>query len=243
MTVAGTRKPRRTFRWSKEARDLVRSNLDAHGWQLTELVTRLTQLSGNPRDACQRFARQLGLHAKRDHREWTEQERQSLLRLINLHPVLEIATLMRRSKFSIYQMLLHMGANPTTRKDGFTKYSLAALLHIRAEEIQRWIDKGWLRARVEGTEKMPRTVITASAFTTFCKRHRKAVIGNRLNSARMEFVRTFVFAPSHAELLPVRDAKKEQAAYDVQMHGTSDEDEDLEFQDFKEDGTAVGLSA
>src|SRR5260370_20902927 len=243
MSVAATRKPRRTFRWSKEARDLVRSNLDAHGWQLTELVTRLTQLSGNPRDACQRLPRQLGLQAKRDHREWTEQERQSLLRLINLHPVLEIATLMHRSKFSIYQMLLHMGANPTTRKDGFTKYSLAALLHIRAEEIQRWIDKGWLRARVEGTEKMPRTVITASAFTTFCKRHRKAVIGNRLNSARMEFVRTFVFAPSHAELLPVRDAKKEQAAYDVQMHGTPDEDEDLEFQDFEEEGPAVGLSA
>jgi hypothetical protein len=139
---------------------LVRSNLDAHGRQLSELIAGLTHLSGNPRDACQRFARQLGLRAKRGHREWTEQERRRLLRLINLHPVREIATLMRRSEFSIYQVLLRMGANPTTRKDGFTKYSLAALLHIRAEEIQRWIDKSWLPARVEGTEKMPRTVIT-----------------------------------------------------------------------------------
>lgn len=150
---------------------------------------------------------------------------------------------MGRTEFSIYQMLRRLGATPTIRKDGFTKYSLAALLHIRAEEIQRWIDKGWLAARVEGTEKMPRTVITADDFAAFCKKHQKAVIGNRLNSARMEFVRTFVFPPSHGELLPVREAKKEQAAYDSQMLVRIDEEEELEFQDFEEGGTALGLSA
>jgi hypothetical protein len=38
-----------------------------------------------------------------------------------------------------------------------------------------------------------------------------------LNGDRLSFVQTFVFPPSHTELLPVRGAKKEQAAYDEQM--------------------------
>jgi hypothetical protein len=34
---------------------------------------------------------------------------------------------------------------------------------------------------------------------------------------RLDFVQTFVFPPNHAELLPVRSAKKEQCAYEEQM--------------------------
>jgi hypothetical protein len=201
------------------------------------------QLSGNPRDACLRFARQLGLETKRAYRQWPEQERQQLLRLIELHPIREVAKRMRRSEFSIYQMLRRMGASQTMRKDGFTKYSLAALLHIRAEEVQRWIDKGWLAARVQGTESMPRTVITADDFTSFCKKYRKVVVGNRLNHDRLEFIRTFVFPPSHAELLPVREAKRERAAYDAQTEARLHEDDDLELHDFKSEGSAPRLCA
>ena len=43
------------------------------------------------------------------------------------------------------------------------------------------------------------------------------MVGNRLDRDRLEFVRNFVFAPSHAELLPVRESKKERAAYEVQI--------------------------
>lgn len=243
MAVRDAKKTRRTFRWSKEARDLVRSNLSAHGKQLRGLIANLVQLSGNPRDACLRFAHQLGLETKRACREWREQERQQLLRLIKLHPVREVAKVMRRSEFSIYRMLRRMGASQTMRKDGFTKYSLAALLHIRVDEIQRWIDKGWLNARVEGTQRLPRTVIAADDFTSFCKKYRKAVVGNRLSPDRLEFIRTFVFPPSHTELLPVRDAKKERAAYEAQVNGHSDEDQEVTFGDFKEEGGGLRLSA
>jgi hypothetical protein len=37
-----------------------------------------------------------------------------------------------------------------------------------------------------------------------------------LNSDRLSFVQTFVFPPSHMELLSVREAKKEQADYEIQ---------------------------
>src|SRR2546427_7145911 len=60
---------RRTFRWPKEARDLVRTHLSAQRAQtgtqdpavVQILVTRLMEVSGNPRDACWRFARQAGI--------------------------------------------------------------------------------------------------------------------------------------------------------------------------------------
>jgi hypothetical protein len=47
-----------------------------------------------------------------------------------------------------------------------------------------------------------------------------------LNTDRLSFVQTFVFPPSHMELLPVREAKKEQAAYDEQRKKESEWEED-----------------
>ncbi len=90
---------------------------------------------------------------------------------------------------------------------------------------------------------MPRTLISAGDFTAFCKKYHRAIVGNRLNRDRLEFVRSFVFPPSHAELLPVRDAKKERAAYEAQVNGHSDENHDFDFQDFKEESTPLPLSA
>ena len=45
----------------------------------------------------------------------------------------------------------------------------------------------------------------------------REVVGNRLNGDRLSFVQTFVFPRSHADLLPVRNAKKEQEAYNEQV--------------------------
>jgi hypothetical protein len=43
------------------------------------------------------------------------------------------------------------------------------------------------------------------------------VVGNRLSKERIEFVYHFAFPPSHAELLPVRQSKKERAAYEQRL--------------------------
>jgi len=50
----------------------------------------------------------------------------------------------------------------------------------------------------------------------------------RLNGDRLSFVQTFVFPPSHMELLPVREAKKEQAAYDQQRKKEAGWEADVE---------------
>jgi hypothetical protein len=49
-------------------------------------------------------------------------------------------------------MLQRLGANG--RMDWFTKYTLEETLHIRAEEVQKWIDRGWLKCRIVQTGRL-----------------------------------------------------------------------------------------
>ena len=204
---------RQQLRWSKAARDQVRASIHARGRELSDLITRLVEETGNPRWACRRFARSMGVRAKRTQRSWTVTEQQRLLKLLDLHPINEIARLMRRSRSSIWHMLYRMGANAKMGKDSFTKYSLAVLLHVRPETIEQWIARGWLRTR---QLESGRVLIEAEDFCEFCKLHTRDVVGNRLGKERLEFVYHFAFPPSHAELLPVRQSKKERAAYEAQ---------------------------
>src|SRR5262249_10191751 len=130
---------RRTFRWPKEARELVRIHVSVSREQVREqnpddarrLISKLAEVSGNPRDACWRFARQLGVKAKRSYHEWPERAQQRLLDLIAIQPLPEVAIAMRRSPGSIRSMLHRLGASARMGQDWFTKYTLAEALHIR----------------------------------------------------------------------------------------------------------------
>ena len=149
--------------------------------------------------------------------QWPERVQQRLLDLIAIQPLPEVAIAMRRSPGSIRSMLYRLGAGTRMGQDWFTKHTLAEALHIRAEEVQRWISLGWLKCRLVQTGKLQREIIDADDFSEFCKGHSREVVGRRLNIDRLNFVKDFVFPPSHAELLPVRESKKERAAYKEQM--------------------------
>lgn len=215
-------KPRRDFRWSKAARDLVRANMDAAGNELSDLLTKLEEESGNPRWACRRFVRRMGLKSRRPYRTWSQPEQQRLLKLMDLHPINEVAKLMRRSESSIWHMLYRLGANAKMGKDNFTKYTLAVALHVRPDTVESWINRGWLNATEIETGRGKRVMIRAEDFCEFCRKHTKDVIGNRLTKERLDFVYHFAFPPSHSELLPVRDSKKERAAYEAQWRDNAE---------------------
>jgi len=205
---------RRQFRWSKQERDLVLAQLNASAVHFSALISSLEQMSGNPRWACRRFARALGVKARRTQRNWTSQERQRLVKLLDLYPVPEISRLLRRSESSIWHMVSRVGANAKIGRDSFTIYSLAFALHVRPEKVQDWIARGWLKTRDVETTAGFRTVIEADDFCQFCRRHTRDAVGNRLSRERLEFVYHFAFPPSHAELLPVRESKKERTWHD-----------------------------
>ena len=204
------------------------SGTDEHGAQvgLEMLITRIAAVSGNPRGACWRFVRQSGVTSKRSYRQWTKAEQQKLLDLIASRSLREVTMLLRRSPTSVRAMLHRLGAGARMGQDWFTKHALAEALHVRAEEVQKWIDRGLLRCRIVETSGLQRQIIDAEDFCDFCKRHRREIVGHRLNADRLSFVQTFVFPPSHMELLPVREAKKEQAAYDEQMKKEAEWEED-----------------
>ena len=220
---------RRTFRWPGAAREMVRtyvstissevSGQNGHNTQiaLQGLITRIAAVSGNPRAACWRFVRQMGITSKRSYRPWTKTEQQKLVDLIASHSLQEVTVLLRRSRTSVQAMLHRLGASARMGQDWFTKHSLARALHVRAEEVQRWIDRGLLKCRIVEASGVHRQVIDAEAFCEFCREHSREIVGRRLNPERLSFVQTFVFPPSHMELLPVREAKREQAEFEAQM--------------------------
>ena len=83
------------------------------------------------------------------------------------------------------------------------------------DEIQRWIDQGWLKSRSLNTEGTKARIIHADDFCQFVKDHGRAVVGRRLTYDALWFVQNYVFPPSHAELLSVRGTYKKQVTADA----------------------------
>lgn len=205
---------RRLFDWPEEARELAREYLRSqvksnHHTKnaKTGLVNRLMELSGNPRDACLRFLHRQGITEKRTWRPWTKAEQQRLFDLVETCPVEEMSRIMQRTPRSIRSMLHRLGESAQRGRDWFTAYSLAEALHIRVDEVQKWIQNGWLKCRIVETTGIKKRIIDPEDFSEFVKRHGPSVVGRRLGREGLWFVQNFVFPPKHAHLLPLRKSK------------------------------------
>ncbi|HET9281253.1 MAG TPA: hypothetical protein VFR24_04760 [Candidatus Angelobacter sp.] len=211
------------FRWSQEAEELIADHLRARNRQQrttnapASLATRLVVLTGNPREACLRFLHRHGITQKRGWRPWTKVEQQRLFDLLETHTVEEVAQSLQRSPNSVRSMLHRLGESAQRGRDWFTPYSLAAALHIRVEEIQKWITRGWLKCRTVETTGIKKRIIDPDDFCDFVKRYGPEVVGRRLTAEGLWFVQSFVFPPKHAHLLPLR--KKQD---DAQTSTTSE---------------------
>jgi hypothetical protein len=172
------------------------------------LITALASVSGYPRSACLRFARKMGLKDKRFYREWSEREIGDLKRLHNNNSPMMIARKLKRTVDSVRTQLKRLGMNARVEADRFTKYTLALLLHVRPQVVQDWIDREWLKFHREGTDRLPRVIIMAVDFIQFCERHPQAVLGRRVNQARLDFLVKFAYPADHAYLLKARKRKK-----------------------------------
>jgi hypothetical protein len=195
---------RRVFHWPNEARELARNyrecvnrGLKQNGTARRALVLKLAEVSGNPQDACLRFLRQLGVSGTRPYRPWTKPEQQRLLDLIASLPVQEAARVIGRPTSSVRSMLHRLGVGARRGREWFTKYTLAEALHIRHDEVQKWIDRGWLKSRSLQTSGLKMQIIDPDDFCKFFKEHGREVVGRRLSYAGLWFVCNYVL-PSEA---------------------------------------------
>jgi hypothetical protein len=202
---------RRIFHWSDEARQFVadeRQQIERvgnhRGADRDQIVSILVQISGNPRGACLRFLRRLGVAKKRSYRGWTTREQQRLIELIDDVPVEEAARVLRRPPASVRSMLHRLGLGVRQNREWFTVSLLAQALHISRDEVRKWIDRGWLQCRTVQAKGAKVQIIAADDFCSFVKDHGREVIGNRLSYEGLLFVRDYVFPRSHADLLCVR---------------------------------------
>jgi hypothetical protein len=208
---------RRVFRWAKEAKELAINYRECvnrglqNGTTRRALVLRLVEVSGNPQDACLRFLRQLGVSGTRRYRAWTKPEQQRLLDLIASLPVQEAARVIGRPTPSVRSMLHRLGVGARRGREWFTKHTLAEALHIRHDEVQKWIDRGWLKSRSFQTSGVKMQIIDPDDFCKFFKEHGREVVGRRLSYAGLWFVCNYVFPPKHAELLSLRGSYNKQS--------------------------------
>jgi len=202
---------RRTFCWTDESRQLVadeRKRIEkigsSRGSDKEQILSKLVQISGNPREACLRFLRRHGVAEKRSYREWTTREQQRLVELMDDVPVEEAARVLRRPSASVRSMLHRLGLGVRQSREWFTVSLLARALHVSRDEVRKWIDRGWLQCRVVQAQSVKLQIIDADEFCAFVKNHGREVIGNRLSYEGLAFVRDYVFPRSHADLLSVR---------------------------------------
>ena len=120
-------------------------------------------------------------------------------------------------------MLHRLGVGGQTDRDWFTKFSLSRALHTRPDEVQKWIDQGWLRSRAFTAEGVQSRIIDADDFCEFVRQHGRKVVGRRLTYDALWFVQNYVFPPSHAELLSVRGKYKKRASGE-EIEGTAVEE-------------------
>ncbi|HKU24094.1 MAG TPA: hypothetical protein VJQ54_01415 [Candidatus Sulfotelmatobacter sp.] len=202
---------RRTYHWSDEAKRLVadqRQRIEQagnhRGSHREQILSKLAQISGNPRDACLRFLRRHGVAEKRSYREWTTREQQRLVELIDDVPVEEAARVLRRPPASVRSMLHRLGLGVRQSREWFTVSLLAEALHISRAEVRKWIDRSWLQCRIVQARSVRVQIIDVEDFCSFVKVYGRQVIGNRLSYEGLAFVRDYVFPRSHADLLSVR---------------------------------------
>jgi hypothetical protein len=218
MGYGSGQQKRRVFRWSEDVRQYALEckrnigSISQHGESERQLVGKLEEMSGNPRDACLRFLKQLGAVPRRGYRPWTKPEQQRLVDLINRMPIVEAARVLGRTTSSVQTMLHRLGLGGRQMREWFTTSLLAQCLHVSREQVQRWIDRGWLPCRVVQTRGLRMQIIDADDFCEFIEKYGRQVVGRRLSYEGLLFVRNYVCPPKHSELLSVRGSYKKPPA-------------------------------
>lgn len=226
-----TRSQRPSALWSAEAKAIAAQAKVLSGNKLEQLVVRLQRNTGRTKEACWRFVIQYGIKGTVDHRRWTEAEIDVVREELVKRSVDEVAKKLNRTPKAIRNMLRRNQLSVREiRCDLFSVESLASVLHVQKSEIVFWIEHGWLDATVENRGKRRFYVITAEGLTRLYKHHQADLLKRGIrNHSLFEAYLQYCYSPKHTvgeQLLDVRQAKRERAAYAAAEANVLNGDED-----------------
>jgi hypothetical protein len=152
-------------------------------------------------------------------RSWIEEEIDQVRELLVANPVEVVAKKIGRTPSSVKHLCSRVGIRSRElRCDLFSVNGLAAAIHVRKTETVVWIERGWLEAVREDEAKPSSYKISPEALQRCLREHLSDLQKRNIRSASILAVfQQYRYVPKHTvgeQLLQVREAKREQAAYD-----------------------------
>jgi hypothetical protein len=117
-----------------------------------QILNRMIRETGLPRWYIKRRAARLGLTMHQDKRPWRAAEVAITERLVGKVSVATIAKKLKRTESSVVLKIKRLGLSRRVR-DGYAMRDLEECLGEDHRKIQRWIENGWLRDRLQGTRR------------------------------------------------------------------------------------------
>ena len=204
--------------WSSEACALAQQARSLNFLKIEPLIQKLQQISGRSRRDCVILIHRC-VQQKPLRRSWTEEEIDQVRELLVANPVDVVARKIGRSTSSVKHLCSRRRIRiKELRCDLFSINSLAAAMHVRKAEIVFWIDQGWLEVTKEGQGRTVAHLISPEALQRCLREHLQDLQKRNIRSSTILAVfNQFCYVPKHTvgeQLLQVREAKREQAAYE-----------------------------
>lgn len=117
-----------------------------------QVLNQMVRLTGLPRWYIKRQAARLGLTLHMDRRAWTQAELGLVEHLVGRVSAATIAKRLHRPESSVVNKLKRLGTSGRVR-EGYTMRDLEQCLGEDHHKISVWIANGWLRDRLQGTQR------------------------------------------------------------------------------------------
>jgi hypothetical protein len=204
--------------WSTEDYKVAQQARSLNFLKIEPLIQKLQQASGRSRRDCVILIHRC-VQQKPLRRSWTEEEVDQVRELLVANSIEVVARKVGRSNSSVKHLCSRRGIRiKALRCDLFSINSLAAAMHVRKSEIAFWIDQGWLESAKEGQARTVSYMISPEALQRCLREHLQDLQKRNIRSSTILAVfNQFCYVPKHTvgeQLLQVREAKREQAAYE-----------------------------
>lgn len=138
---------RQKYFLDEPGRRLILARYDGKPETITELAERLAV----PRWTVKKWGRELGLARQREPR-WTSEDEEYLRRNLHRSSLGDIAKKLGRTKVSVKLKAKRLGVNKC-EQEGYTMRGLCLGLGCDHKQVERWLDKGWIKGRRRHTER------------------------------------------------------------------------------------------